>query len=64
MRDILVSVARMNKKGQECKHDRDDDLDKLSINDLRAELAWVGGKDFDGPRATLIARLKSGMGTK
>ena len=63
MHDILVSVAKGNKKGQKRKHDGDDDLDTLSINDLRAQLAWVG-KDFDGPRATLIARLKSGMGTK
>jgi hypothetical protein len=55
-RDILSSVATMNKQGQ---HKNDSkDLHELSINDLRAQLALLG-KDFDGPKETLIARLRT-----
>ena len=52
---ILCSVATMNKKGQ---HKNDcEDLNQISINHLRARLAFLG-KDFDGSKETLIARLK------
>ena len=51
MHDVLVSVARMNKKWH-------DVFDQYSINDLRNELA-SRDQGFDGSRATLIARLKN-----
>ena len=54
-RDILCSVATMNKQGQHNNNERND-LDELSINDLRARLA-SSGEDVDGPKETLIARL-------
>jgi hypothetical protein len=56
MHDILVSVAKMTNKGQKRNSDNDD-LNQLSIDDLRAKLASKG-KDVDGSRATLIDRLK------
>lgn len=55
-RDILCSVATMNKQGQHNNNERND-LDELSINDLRARLASSAGEDVDGPKETLIARL-------
>ena len=54
-RDILCSVATMNKQGQH--NNERNDLDELSINDLRARLASSAGEDVDGPKETLIARL-------
>ena len=53
-RDNLCSVATMNKQGQH--NNERNDLDELSINDLRARLA-SSGEDVDGPKETLIARL-------
>lgn len=53
-RDNLCSVATMNKQGQH--NNERNDLDELSINDLRARLA-SSGEDVDGPKETLIALL-------
>lgn len=57
MDETFFSVSTMSKKGQKRKYDNDD-LNLVSINNLRAELARKG-KDVDGSRPTLIARLKS-----
>jgi hypothetical protein len=51
IRDIIRSVA-MTKQ-------RTEDLSQLSINELREELESEG-KDFDGSREMLIARLQEG----
>jgi hypothetical protein len=51
MRDIIRSVAMTQQ--------RKEDLSQLSINELRAELESEG-KDFDGSREMLIARLQEG----
>jgi hypothetical protein len=57
-RDILCSVATMNKQEQ---HKIDSkDLHQLSMNDLRARLALLG-KDVDGPKETLVARLRKAV---
>ena len=53
-RNILCSVATMNKQGQ--YNNEGNDLDKLLINGLQTRLA-SSGNDFDGPKETLIARL-------
>ena len=58
MHEILYSVATMNNKGRKRKHYDEDDLDILSMSDLRAELVWKD-KDIDGSRAFLIARLRN-----
>ena len=57
IREIVFSATTLNKKGQKRKHEGNDYLDQLSINDLRAKLA-SNGKDVDGSREVLIARLK------
>ena len=55
-REILFSVATMNKKSDDAK-EKSGDLSNLSINDLRAKL-HAKGEDSDGSKETLIARLK------
>jgi hypothetical protein len=58
IREILWSVATMSKQEQ---HKIDiKDLHQLSMNDLRAQLALLG-KDVDGPKETLIARLRKAV---
>ena len=57
-REIICSVATMNKQGQH--NNESNGLDELSINDLRTRLASLG-EDFDGPKETLIARLWKAM---
>mmetsp|Transcript_10007 Transcript_10007/g.18315 ORF Transcript_10007/g.18315 Transcript_10007/m.18315 type:complete len:414 (-) Transcript_10007:164-1405(-) len=61
MREIL-SLASMNKKKQgDGKKKGIEDLNKLSINELRAKL-YDRGEEFDGPRETLIALLEPRTG--
>jgi hypothetical protein len=57
-RDIICSVATMNKQGQH--NNNRNDLDELPMNDLRARLE-LQGKDIDGPKETLIARLRKAV---
>jgi hypothetical protein len=52
-RDIICSVATMNKQGQ---HNNN----RNSMNDLRVRLE-LQGKDIDGPKETLIARLRKAV---
>ncbi len=56
MQDFLFFVATMNLGGQKRKNNSDD-LNHLSLINLRAQLA-LQGEDVDGSRETLIARLK------
>ena len=62
--EIVLSTTTTIKKVQKRQHDSDDDLDsdQHSMNELRAELAWIG-VDVNGSRATLIARLKDARST-
>ena len=52
-RDIICSVATMNKQGQ---HNNN----RNSMNDLRVRLE-LQGKDVDGPKESLISRLRKAV---
>jgi len=54
--DIMRSVSTMKQQGQKRKIDSGD-LNQLSMDDLRACLESKG-KDFDGSKEDLVARLK------
>ena len=57
--DIMRSVSTMKRQGQKHKIDSDD-LNQLSMDDLRARLALLG-EDFDGSKESLISRSRGRM---
>jgi len=61
MKEILSLATTNKKQAGDGKKKGIEDLNKLSINELRAKL-YDRGDEFDGPRETLIAQLEPRTG--